>query len=136
MDGKNRFIVPTDYRPPAGATELIIVRHPNEYLVALTGDQYDEVHRISLEKIQDLAERRDFTSLMSHIVRKVPIDRQFRITLTPQEIEHMGGSDRSIVVKTGSELSLFEVWSAKRHQESISALMREKGKQMVSKIGI
>ncbi|MCX7825695.1 MAG: hypothetical protein N2689_09070, partial [Verrucomicrobiae bacterium] len=126
-----------DYRPPGGGTDLILIRRPGGYLVALTPDQYDHLHAISLEKIQDLAERRNFTSLMSHAARKVQIDKQARITLTPQEVEHAGATaSRSVVIKTGSELSLFEVWEAKQHRESVAALMGDQGKAMLSKIGI
>ena len=136
IDKKNRLIIPTDYRPSAGANDLILIRRPGEYLVALTLDQYDNLHSISLEKIQDLAERRNFTSFMSHAARRVQIDKQARITLTPQEMEHLRATDRLVVIKMGSELSLFEVWSAKRHKESVDILMRDQGEQIVSKIGI
>ncbi|MBM3889818.1 MAG: hypothetical protein FJ388_11935 [Verrucomicrobia bacterium] len=137
IDRKNRLIIPPDYRPSAGTNELILIRRPGEYLVALTPEQYDKVHAISLEKIPDLAERRNFTTLMSHAARKVQIDKQARVTLTPQEVEHVGATDnRSVVIKTGSELSLFEVWGAKQHRDSVAALMGDQGKAMLSKIGI
>ena len=137
IDKKNRLIIPTDFRPPAGTNDLILIRRPGDYLVALTLDQYDRLHIISLEKIQDLAERRNFTSLMSHAARRVQIDKQARVTLTPQEVEHIGAADnRLVVIKMGSELSLFEVSGAKQHRESVANLMGDQGKAMMSKIGI
>ena len=128
IDQNNRLTIPLNLRPPGGVNELIIILDPNNHLVALTRDPFSKTQELAFAKISDLTEQRHFSMPINHIARTVPMDKQGRITLTPQEIEHLGATDRLVVFTMGNEHSLFEVWCQQFYRESGSAIM--------SKIGI
>ena len=113
LDDKNRLIVPFKLRAKS-AKELIVVRHPNGYLAVFTQELFDSLYQSLIEKNKDPKERRSFIFMMNHLARTVAVDAQGRMGLVQSEVDHVSPG-REVVFTRGSELSLFEIWNASRH---------------------
>jgi MraZ protein len=113
LDDKNRLIVPFSLRPK-GARELIVVRHPNGYLAVFTKELFNSLYQSLIEKNKEPKERRSFIFMMNHLARTVAVDAQGRMGLAQAEVDHVRPGNEVIFTR-GSDLSLFEIWNASRH---------------------
>ena len=109
LDDKNRLTIPSGWRVAhSEEDEFVALPHPDGYIAVLPPSEVDRLYDKAAEKNLSDSEAQDvLTQLFSHALT-VRFDKQGRIALTPELLEH--ASITKDAVLAGS-LSKFGIWS-------------------------
>ncbi len=109
LDAKNRIFIPAKYRELLG-DEFVIFKGPEKCLYVYDKETFEEVSQQFINHPNRKIQRTFF----SQVVDVVP-DKQGRVTLSPDQVEHAGLVKDAVVAGTGRRI---EIWAAENFDDA------------------
>jgi MraZ protein len=112
LDDKNRLTIPSGWRVAhTEDDEFVALPHPDGYIAVLPPAEVDRLYDKAAEKNLSDSEAQDvLTQLFAHALT-VRFDKQGRVGLTPELLEHAGIAKDAVLA---GSLSKFGIWSPER----------------------
>lgn len=102
IDAKNRLFIPAKFREALG-DEFVIFKGPDKCLYIYDKERFDEVSQQFLNHPNRLAQRSFFSS-----AAEATPDKQGRVTLTAEQLDHANIGKEAVVVGAGKRI---EIWN-------------------------
>lgn len=103
MDAKNRLIIPAKFREQLG-DEFVIFKAPEKCLYIYDKKTFEEVSRQFINHPNRKVQRSFFSQVID-----VSADKQGRVTLFPDQLEHAGIVKDAVITGAGQRI---EIWAA------------------------
>ncbi|MCH5189154.1 MAG: division/cell wall cluster transcriptional repressor MraZ [Oscillospiraceae bacterium] len=117
LDAKNRLFIPAKFREQLGE-EFVIFKGPEKCLYVYDKATFEEVSRQFITK--DRTRQRSFFSQ----VHETGVDKQGRVTLSADEVEHACLSKDAVIIGAGQRV---EIWAAEEFQSAITPISQLDG---------
>jgi MraZ protein len=115
VDKKNRLAIPARWRAAAsGSNEFCILRDKKNHLLVLPQTVVDKMLNTADGISISEEKRRDALRMMAADGHSTPCDKQGRIVLTRELLEHAGISNEAVLV---GEWNKFGIWSPSGYAE-------------------
>ena len=109
LDAKNRIFIPAKYRELLGE-EFIIFKGPEKCLYVYDKETFEKVSQQFINTPNRMIQRSFFSQAVD-----VSPDKQGRVTLSADQVEHAGLTKDAVIAGTGQRI---EIWAAESFQES------------------
>ncbi|MCH5191483.1 MAG: division/cell wall cluster transcriptional repressor MraZ [Oscillospiraceae bacterium] len=109
LDAKNRLFIPAKYRELLGE-EFIIFKGPEKCLYVYDKETFEKISQQFINTPNRMIQRSFFSQAVD-----VSPDKQGRVTLSADQVEHAGLTKDAVIAGTGQRI---EIWAAESFQES------------------
>ena len=109
LDAKNRLFIPAKYRELLGE-EFIIFKGPEKCLYVYDKETFEKISQQFIDTPNRMIQRSFFSQAVD-----VSPDKQGRVTLSADQVEHAGLTRDAVIAGTGQRI---EIWAAENFAES------------------
>lgn len=109
LDAKNRLFIPAKYRELLGE-EFIIFKGPEKCLYVYDKETFEKISQQFINTPNRMIQRSFFSQAVD-----VSPDKQGRVTLSADQVEHAGLTKDAVIAGTGQRI---EIWAAESFAES------------------
>lgn len=109
LDAKNRLFIPAKYRELLGE-EFIIFKGPEKCLYVYDKETFEKISQQFIDTPNRMIQRSFFSQAVD-----VSSDKQGRVTLSADQVEHAGLTRDAVIAGTGQRI---EIWAAENFAES------------------
>ena len=109
LDAKNRLFIPAKYRELLGE-EFIIFKGPEKCLYVYDKETFEKISQQFINTPNRMIQRSFFSQAVD-----VSPDKQGRVTLSADQVEHAGLAKDAVIAGTGQRI---EIWAAESFTES------------------
>lgn len=109
MDAKNRLFIPAKFREQLGE-EFVIFKGPEKCLYVYDKATFEEVSRQFINHPNRKVQRSFFSQ-----VADTSADKQGRVTLSADQVEHAGLTKDAVIIGAGQRI---EIWAAEEFNEA------------------
>jgi MraZ protein len=134
LDDKSRLTIPSGWRVAhTEEDEFVALPHPDGYIAVLPPAEVDRLYDKAAEKNLSDSEAQDvLTQLFSHALT-VRFDKQGRIGLTPELLEHAGIAKDAVLA---GSLVKFAIWSPERWDAKDQRMDNQTYRDLMRRAGI